>query len=128
MLKRLCIAVLAGIIGLALFVPSAYADPKTRPITSTCDNGQTVQNAFEGNGNFTPGHLLSGTGVFVTQSIDATREFTPTGGTTITTGFHVSKPHLTGDLVTCTFDVTVVLPDGIFHAFGSSVFFLTPAS
>ena len=43
---------------MAAFAPGATADPKKgATFSDTCDNGQTVELTFNGNGDFTPGHL-----------------------------------------------------------------------
>ena len=76
MLKRLCTALVAGIIAMGAFAPGAAADPKGDIIPLTCDDGQTVEVAVNGNGDFTPGHLVGGTAVYVLQSFDATFTFT----------------------------------------------------
>lgn len=127
MLKRLCSALVLGIIAMAAFAPNAAADPKGTVFSDTCDNGQTVELTFNGNGDFTPGHVVGGTAVYVVQSLDATQEFTPPGGPTSTTHFVTSKPNIHGDLVTCTFDIIRTGPAGTFHGFGTIVAFITPA-
>ena len=43
---------------MAAFAPGGTADPKKgATFSDTCDNGQTVELTFYGNGDFTPGHL-----------------------------------------------------------------------
>ena len=113
---------------MAAFAPGAAADPKGATFTDTCDNGQTVALTFNGNGDFTPGHVVGGTAVYVVQSLEATRTFTPPVGPPSTEHFATSKPHIHGDLVTCTFDITRTGPEGPFRAFGSLVAFITPAA
>jgi hypothetical protein len=128
MLKRLCTALVAVIIAMAAFAPGAAADPKGEIIPLTCDDGQTVEVAVNGNGDFTPGHLVGGTAVYVVQSFDATFTFTPPGGPTFTEHFARSKHNIHGDLVTCSFDITETGPEGTFRGFGTVVVFITPAS
>ena len=41
--------------------------------------GQPVQFVLNGNGDFTPGHVVGSTTVYVVQSFNVTFEFTPTG-------------------------------------------------
>ena len=130
MLKRY--AALAGaIVALAVFAPGASADPlnakNSFAFEATCD-GQTVQFVVNGNGEFTPGHVVGSTEVFVVQALDITFQFTPTGGTTETMTDTASKTNLHGDLVTCSVDVTAVFPEGTFHLFGTATGFFTPAS
>lgn len=106
--------------------PAAVADPKGAIFSDTCDNGQAVQLVFNGNGNFTPGHVVGGTGVFVVQSLESTQVRTPLEGPPSTQHFFASKPNTHGDLVTCTFDITRTSPEGTLHAFGVLVAFVTP--
>jgi hypothetical protein len=129
MLKRLVVSLASlasGAVALVALAPAASA--AATPIASVCDDGQSVVLVFNGGGNFTPGHLVGGTATYVTQSIDATQEFTPTGGATVVTQFHVVKPHAAADVVTCRFDIVRATPTGVFHGFGVSTFLVTPAS
>jgi hypothetical protein len=132
MLRRLCVTLTIGILLLAALAQGAAADPinaknsLTFPVT--CDNGQTVQVVLNGNGAFTPAHVVGSTAVFIPQAFDVTFEFTPTGGPTQSETDTSSKPNVHGDLVTCSFDVTQTFPEGTFHLFGSATGFLTPAS
>jgi len=126
MIMRLCVSLAAGALAAVALAPAASAE--ATPIGSTCDDGQSIVLVFNGGGNFTPGHLVGGTATYVTQSIDATRVFTPTGGEPVTSEFHVVKPHVAGDVVTCVFDLQRETPTGFVHAFGTSTFKVTPAS
>ena len=131
MIKRLCASLAVGVVAALAFTPAASAasgsGANSATIGSVCDDGQAIELIFNGGGNFTPGHFVSGTAIYVTQSIDATREFTPTGGTTQVTHFNVIKPHVVGDIVRCDFDLVRALPTGTIHAYGTSTFFITPA-
>ena len=131
MLKRY--AALAGaVVAMGVVAPGASADPLNAKdsfaFPATCDNGQTVQVVVNGNGNFTPAHVVGSTAVFVPQALDTTFEFTPPGGPTETETETVSKPLIHGDLVTCSFDVTQSFPFGTIHLFGTATGFFTPAS
>jgi hypothetical protein len=127
MIKRLFASLALGALAALAAAPAASASGATT-IGSVCDDGQVIELVFNGGGNFTPGHFVGGTAIYVTQSIHATREFTPTGGGTQVTYYDVDKPHVVGDIVTCHFNFTRVTPTGTFHAFGTSTFFITPAS
>ena len=122
----------AAVLALAIFVPTAAADPvnakNSFAFPASCDDGQTVQVVVNGNGTFTPAHVVGSTAVFVPQALDTTFEFTPPGGPTETETETVSKPHIHGDLVTCSFDVTQSFPFGTVHIFGTATGFFTPAS
>ena len=128
MFTRVAIAFVAVPVAMLALAPAASADPKGNPISSTCDDGNSIALTFNGNGNFTPGHLVGGTATYVVQSLQSTRVFTPIGGAPQTTQFAAFKPHIHGDLVTCHFDFTVTSPEGTFHGFGTLVAAPTPAS
>ena len=130
MLKR-SVALAAAILGLAIFAPGASADPlnaRNNLVFPADCGGQAVQVVVNGNGEFAPAHVLGSTAVFVPQAFDLTFEFTPAGGATESETDTSSKPNVHGDLVTCSFDVTEVFPDGTFHLFGTATGFFTPAS
>ena len=127
MLKRLLVAIGAGLVAVVGFAPSAVADPKSEVIPITCD-GQTVMVAVNGNGDFTPGHDVTGTTMYIVESIDATFTFTPTGGDPQTETLVRSKGNVHGDTVTCTFELSETSPDGTFTASGTVVVFATPRS
>jgi hypothetical protein len=131
MLRRLCVTLVLGILMMAALVQGAAADPSgaknSLTFPANC-GGQTVQFVVNGNGDFTPGHVVGSTAVFVLQAFDITFEFTPTGGEPMSESAARSKHNVHGDLVTCSFDVTQTFPDGTFHFFGTATGFFTPAS
>jgi hypothetical protein len=131
MLKRYAVLG-AAVLALAVFVPGASADPlnakNSFAFPATCD-GQTVQFVVNGNGEFTPGHVVGSTAVFVVEAVDITFEFTLPGGPTESETDTASKNNVHGDLVTCSFDVTQTFPEGgTVHLFGTATGFFTPAS
>jgi hypothetical protein len=132
MLRRLCVALALGILMVAVLAQGAAADPieakNSFTFPATCDDGQTVQVVVNGNGEWTPAHVVGSTAVFVPQAFDTTFEFTPPGGPTQTETDTSSKHNVHGDLVTCSFDVTQTFPFGTIHLFGSATGFFTPAS
>jgi hypothetical protein len=132
MLRRLCVALTVGLLMLAALAQGAAADPinakNSLTFPATCDDGQTVQVVLNGNGEFTPAHVVGSTEVFIPQAFEVTFQFTPTGGTTQTETDTASKPNVHGELVTCSFDVTQTFPEGTFHLFGTATGFITPAS
>jgi hypothetical protein len=132
MLRRLCVALTLAILLLAALAQSAAADPinakNSLTFPASCDNGQMVQVVVNGNGEFSPAHVVGSTAVFVPQAFDVTFEFTPPGGPTETMTDTSSKPNVHGDLVTCSFDTTQTFPFGTLHLFGSATGFFTPAS
>jgi hypothetical protein len=131
MLRRLCVALALGILMMAALAQGAAADPINAKngltFPATCD-GQTVQFAVNGNGDFTPGHVVGSTAVFVVQAFDITFQFTPTGGEPMTETAARSKHNAHGDLVTCSFDFSQTFPEGTFRLFGTATGFFAPAS
>jgi hypothetical protein len=132
MLRRLLVALALSISATVAFATSAAADPTNAKNSFTFDatcNGTPVQFVVNGNGDFTPGHVVGSTAVLIPQSFNITFEFTPVGGPTETETFTASKRNPHGDLVTCSVDVTQTVPgEGTFHAVGTVTGFLTPAS
>ena len=131
MLRRLGVALVLGILMVAALVQGAAADPinakNSFTFPATCDNGQTVQVVVNGNGEFSPAHVVGSTAVFVPQAFDLTFEFTSPGGPTESETDTSSKPNVHGDLVTCSFDVTQTFPEGgTVHLFGTVTGFFTP--
>jgi hypothetical protein len=132
MLRRLGVALVLGILMVAALVQGAAADPinakNSFTFPATCDNGQTVQVVVNGNGEFSPAHVVGSTAVFVPQAFDLTFEFTPPGGPTESETDTSSKHNVHGDLVTCSIDTTQAFPIGTVHLFGTATGFFTPAS
>jgi hypothetical protein len=133
MLRRLCVALTLGILMMAALVQGAAADPinakNSFTFPATCDDGQTVQVVVNGNGEFSPAHVVGSTAVFIPEAFNVTFEFTPPGGPTQSETDTSSKHNVHGDLVTCSFDVTQTFPEGgTIHLFGSATGFFTPAS
>jgi hypothetical protein len=131
MLKRFCAALALGVCAMAAFAPGAAADPINAKeglvLPLTCD-GQSVEVAVNGNGDFTPGHVVGSTAVFVLEAFDLTFQFTPTGGPTETETASRSKHNVHGDVATCTVDFSQTTPEGTFRILGSAMGFFTPAS
>jgi hypothetical protein len=84
---------------MATFAPGAAADPINAKngfvLPVTCD-GQSVEFVVIGNGDFTPGHVVGSTPVFVLEACDVTFQFTPPGGPTETEVASRSKQTCTG--------------------------------
>src|SRR5436190_17675226 len=74
-------------LSIAALAPSAVADPTNAKNATQLEldcNGTAYQVVVNGNGKFTPAHILNGTGVAVPYSLDITTTFTPPGGPTQT--------------------------------------------
>jgi hypothetical protein len=132
MLKRLWVALTLGILMLAALAQGAAADPinakNSLTFPADCDNGQTVQVVVNGNGEFSPAHVVGSTAVFIPQAFDLTFEFTPPGGADRERDGHLVQHNVHGDLVTCSIDTTQTFPFGTVHLFGTATGFFTPAS
>jgi hypothetical protein len=130
MLRRLCMALTLAILMVAALAQGASADPinakNSFAFTATCD-GQQVDFVVNGNGDFTPGHVVGSTTVFVVESFTITFQFTPPGGPTESETVTGAKSNPQGE-VTCSFDVTQTFPEGTFRLFGTATGFFTPAS
>src|SRR4029078_9737569 len=84
MLKRVVSLALVTA-AVAVLAQAASADPtnakNSQVITATC-GAQQFQVSVNGNGEFTPAHVIGSTAVFVPTAFNLTFSFTPTGGTT----------------------------------------------
>ena len=73
-----CLALTATVI-----VPAATADPTNAKsathVTAIC-SGHPVMVVVNGNGEFTPAHVLDSTSVFIPTAFNVTFTFTPSGG------------------------------------------------
>jgi hypothetical protein len=141
MLRRLCMALIFGILIVAVLVPAATAEPSHPSnnvfrITVQCD-GQVVDFVVTGQQSpkgeaFAPAHVAGSTSVFQPLIIDEIVEITPIGGTTETIVIQETKPSLQGNLpaetVTCSFDDTRTFPDAVIHVVGSITGVFTPKS
>jgi hypothetical protein len=130
MLRRLCMALTLATLMMAALAQGAAADPinakNAFTFTATCD-GQQVQFVVIGAGDFTPGHVVGSTAVFIPEVLDLTFQFTPPGGPTETETLTRAKANPQGD-VTCSLDASQTFPEGTFRVFGTATGFFTPPS
>jgi hypothetical protein len=128
---RLSTLLAVAALGAAVLTEGAAADPtnakNSLTIPATCPGG-SVQVVVNGNGEFTPAHVVGSTAVFIPQSFNITFEFTPPGGPTESETDTSSKSNPHGSLVTCSIDFTQSSDFGTFHLFGTATGFFTPAS
>jgi hypothetical protein len=110
----------------------ASADPSnaknSTPITAIC-GGQQVQVVVNGNGTFTPAHVVDSTSVFVPTAFDLTFSFTPVGGTTESQTDTAAKHNVNPNAITCTIPAalnTFTTPQGTAVISGSVTGFFTP--
>jgi hypothetical protein len=118
---------------LAAFAQSASADPlnakKSDVFTAIC-GGTQLMVSVNGNGEFTPAHVIGSTAVFVPTAFDLTFSFTPTGGTTESETDTSAKAHQPRNAVTGDLSAelnTFTGPDGTFTLSGTVTGFFTPA-
>jgi hypothetical protein len=132
MLRRFTMITLFAIL-FAVFAQAASADllnAKTAAVyTANCGATQLLV-VVNGEGEFTPAHVIGSTAVFVPTAFDLTFSFTPTGGATVTEKNTSAKAHQPRNAVTCDLPAalnTVTTPDGTFTISGTVTGFFTPA-
>jgi hypothetical protein len=127
------IALTALVIVLAAFAaPTAGADPigaKNAGVFHAVCGSTQLTVVVNGNGVFTPAHVIGSTAVFIPTAFDLTFTFTPTGGTpeveTQTSAKAASPPNT----VTCALPAalnTMTSPEGTFTLSGTVTGFFTP--
>ena len=132
MLRRItAIAVFA--IVCAVLAQAAAADPLNAKnagfFTAQCGATQ-LQVVVNGNGVFTPAHVIGSTAVFVPTAFDVTFSFTPTVGPTESETETSAKAHQPKNAVTCELPAalnTFTSPEGTFTLSGFVTGFFTPA-
>lgn len=133
MLKRGLLFVLVAL-AVGVFAQTASADPtnakNSLTVTAIC-GGEQLMVATNGNGEFTPAHVIGSTSVFVPTAFDLTFSFTPTGGTTESDTDTSAKQNQSNGTVTCDIPAalnTFTSPEGTFSLSGTVTGFLTPAN
>jgi hypothetical protein len=132
MLRRFTVVALFAIV-FAVFAQAASADPlngkNASVITANCGATQLLV-VVNGNGEWTPAHVIGSTAVFVPTAFNVTFSFTPTGGATETETDTSAKAHQPGNAVTCDLPAalnTFTSPEGTFTISGTVTGFFTPA-
>jgi hypothetical protein len=117
----------------SVFGQSASADPvnakKSARATALCGT-QEVQVALNGNGIWTPGHVIGSTAMFIPTAFNLTFTFTPTGGAPQTETLTAAKQHQPKNVVTCELPTalnTDTTPQGTATLSGTATGFFTPA-
>ena len=116
-------------------VRTVSADPvnakNAQTIEVTCDNG--ISGTFEvvtnGNGMWTPGHVIGSNQMLIPYSFEFTETFTPTGGgdpEVFTESIAKNAPR-NGRLAECTFGETITIPEGTIEFTGVVGVSYTPA-
>jgi hypothetical protein len=133
MLRRVTLVALFAIV-LAVFAQAASADPvnakKSSPFIANC-GGPSLMVVVNGNGEFTPAHVIGSTAVFIPTAFDLTFSFTPIGGATESETDTSAKTHQPSNAVTCDLPAalnTFTSPEGTFTISGTVTGFFTPAN
>jgi hypothetical protein len=87
--------------------------------------------SVNGQGEFTPAHVIGSTAVFVPTAFNLTFSFTPTGGTTQSETDTAAKQNQARGTVTCNIPAalnTFTSPEGTFTLSGTVAGFFTPAN
>ncbi len=131
MMRRLLVTA-ACVTAAAVLVPAAVADPTNAKnagqITAIC-GGQTVTVVVNGNGTFTPAHVVGSTSVFVPTAFDLTFVFTPSGGgSPFVDTETAAKAAPIRNTVTCTIPLQTTFsgPEGTATIAGTVTGFFTP--
>jgi hypothetical protein len=133
MLRR---GIIVALVALAVVVlaQTASADPtnakNSQVITAMCGS-QQIQVSVNGQGEFTPAHVIGSTAVFVPTAFNLTFSFTPTGGTTQSETDTAAKQNQAKGTVTCNIPAalnTFTSPEGTFTLSGTVAGFFTPAN
>ena len=130
MKRRLLVLVASGALAALAIASTAGADP-TNPknalqLQAVCGT-QTLTVVVNGNGEFTPAHVIGSTSVFIPTAFNITSTFTPTGGSTETETDTSAKAGPIKDTITCTIPFqSFSSPFGTFTIAGTVTGFFTP--
>jgi hypothetical protein len=130
MKRRLLVLVACGAIAALAIAPTVGADPtnakNSQQLQAVCGT-QTLTVVVNGNGEFSPAHLIGSTSVFVPTSFDITFTFTPTGGSTETETDTAAKAAPLQNTITCTIPFqSFTSPFATFTIEGTVTGFFTP--
>ncbi len=130
MKRRLLVLVTSGALAAVAIAPTAGADPtharNSLQLQAVCGT-QTYNVVVNGNGEFTPAHLIGSKSVFIPTAFNITSTFTPTGGSTMTETDTSAKAAPLQNTITCTIPFqSFSSPFGTFTIQGTVTGFLTP--
>lgn len=134
MLRRATVIALFAVV-LGIFAQTASADPSNAKnagfFTAVCGSTQ-LQVVVNGNGTFSPAHVVGSTSVFIPTAFDLTSTFTPSGGGAPEVETETSsKAQTPTNAVTCQLPAalnTFTFPEGTFVLSGTVTGFFTPSS
>lgn len=130
MLRRVTVIALFAIV-LGVFAQAASADPvnakKSSTFIANC-GGPNLIVVVNGNGVFTPAHVIGSTAVFIPTAFNLTFTFTPTGGPPEVEQDTSSKAGPIKNTTTCTLPLQTVFsgPEGTATIQGTVTGFFTP--
>ena len=132
MLRRISLIAVVGLV-FVIAAQSASADPlnakNSMVFTANCGATQ-LSVVVNGNGEFTPAHVIGSTSVFIPTAFDLTFSFTPTGGATQSETDTSAKAREPRNAVTCDLPAalnTFTTPEGTFTLSGTVTGFFTPS-
>ena len=131
-MKRHLFTLLASAAAVAALALPAAADPghaKNASHVQAMCGAQIVNVVVNGNGTFTPAHVVGSTRVFVPTALNLTFTFTPTNGTPTTDTQNVKKASPTHrGTITCTIPMQTLEsgPQGTATIQGTVTGFFTP--
>jgi hypothetical protein len=130
MKRRLFALVASGALAAVVIAPTVGADPtnakNSLQLEAVCGT-ETFDVVVNGNGAFTPAHVIGSTSVFIPTSFNVTFTFTPTGGETMTETDTSAKAAPIKNTITCTIPFqSFPSPVGTFTIEGTVTGFLTP--
>ena len=130
-MKRRFLVVIACLALVGAIVPAATADPihakNATQISAVCGT-QPVTVIVNGNGEFTPAHVIGSTSVFIPTAFNLTFTFTPTGGAPMSETDTAAKAAPIANTVTCTIPLQTLFfgPEGTATIHGTVTGFFTP--
>jgi hypothetical protein len=129
-MKRHLLALVAAVVAAAAFVAPTSADPihakDAMQVQAICGT-KTLTAVVNGNGKFTPAHIIGSTSVFIPTAFNLTFTFTPPGGTTMTEHNTAAKASPIKNTITCTIPFqSFPSPQGTFTIQGTVTGFTTP--
>ena len=132
MVRRVALAAIVALLAVTA-VQTASADPVNAKeaglFTAVCGSTQ-LSVVVNGNGTFSPAHVIGSTAVFIPTAFDLTFTFTPSGGGVPEVETETSAKQNAGrPTVTCALPAqlnTVISPEGTFTLSGTVTGFFTP--
>jgi hypothetical protein len=110
---------------------AAPANAKNSMVVHATCEGTPLAVVVNGNGEWTPAHVIGSTSVFIPTAFDLTFSFTPAGGAPESETDTSTKSHQPNTAVTCDIPAaenTFTGPDGTFTISGTVTGFFTPAA